>query len=613
MWVVDNASTDGSMEYLQPKFPWVKFEANTQNTGFAKANNQVLQRCTGKYILYLNPDTIVPEDCFEQCISFMESHSNAGALGIRMVDGCGTFLPESKRAFPSPLTAFFKLSGLSALFPKSKLFARYALGYLDEHQNHAVDVLAGAFMLLRADIAQQLNGFDETFFMYGEDIDLSYRVKQAGFANYYFSDSSIIHFKGESTKKGSLNYVRMFYSAMSIFVRKHYSSGKANFFAVFIQIAIWVRAALAALGGMLNRLGFPLIDAALIMAAFYGVKSFWVNYTESGKYFVESMVNVTLISFALFFLATATLAGIYDKKYHPVKAMYAAGVATIVMLAIYSLLPESIRFSRGVILFGGIAALLLITGLRWLMLQVGLVKPSEEEQLKEPVLVVGTTAEFNAVMQVFSNAAQQKSIVGRISADDDTTALGSLADINFLVRQLGVKEIIFCSGQLTNKTIIDTLPKIKGQIRYRFHAAGSNSIVGSDSKDSSGDILSTAEQYNLSDPYHLRMKRMADVSIAIFILLTFPIQIVVAGLGIIQNAWWVAIGKKTWVSYATAKPGLPKLKVGVITTSGLNKHSAQQLPAHTLATTDEWYAKTYTVVKDVKIMLNNYLQLGNRH
>ena len=246
VFVVDNASKDGSVEYLQAGFPFVKFIANTDNVGFAHANNQALNLCSGDYVLFLNPDTIVPEDCFEKCISFLNENTDAGALGVRMLDGGGKFLPESKRSFPSPVTSMFKLFGLSSLFPKSKTFARYSLGHLDENKNHEVDVLAGAFLMGRREILQQLKGFDETFFMYGEDIDLSYRIQKSGYKNYYFAETSIIHFKGESTRKGSLNYIKMFYNAMSVFVSKHYSGGTAQIYRFFIQIAIWFRAAMTA-------------------------------------------------------------------------------------------------------------------------------------------------------------------------------------------------------------------------------------------------------------------------------------------------------------------------------------------------------------------------------
>jgi GT2 family glycosyltransferase len=252
IWVVDNNSSDGSKEFFNDKFPGVKFIWNEENIGFAKANNLALKNCWGEYILFLNPDTILPEDCLEQCLSFFESQQNIGALGVRMIDGAGNFLKESKRGFPSPFTSLFKLSGLSRLFPHSKIFARYYLGNLDQHENNEIDVLAGAFMLIPRKVLDEVGSFDEAFFMYGEDIDLSYRIQKAGYKNYYFSDSTIIHFKSESTKKGTMNYVRMFHRAMILFVKKHYE--KARLFRVLMQIGIFCNAVLSGIGNIFKKI-----------------------------------------------------------------------------------------------------------------------------------------------------------------------------------------------------------------------------------------------------------------------------------------------------------------------------------------------------------------------
>jgi len=249
--VIDNKSDDDSFSFFQNRLPRVKFIWNETNVGFAKANNQGLHLAKGEIILFLNPDTIVPEDCFEKCIGFI--NKNNCALGTKMLDGAGNFLKESKRAFPSPLTSFYKLAGFSRLFPHSKIFAKYHLGNLSENENHLVDVLAGAFMMIPQKILDKTGGFDEDFFMYGEDIDLSFRIQKAGFANYYFAGSSIIHFKGESTKKGSLNYVKMFYKAMSVFVKKHYGSSKSGLFSFFIHIAIFFRASFSAISRLFKR------------------------------------------------------------------------------------------------------------------------------------------------------------------------------------------------------------------------------------------------------------------------------------------------------------------------------------------------------------------------
>ncbi|HOP13527.1 MAG TPA: glycosyltransferase family 2 protein, partial [Lentimicrobium sp.] len=210
VFVVDNNSVDGSVEMVREKFPRIRLIANTVNTGFSVANNQAIRESSGEYVLLLNPDTVVELDTFTRSVEFMDAHPDAGGLGIKMVDGSGKYLPESKRGLPTPAVAFYKIFGLSALFPKSKIFGQYHLGYLDRDQTHVVDVLAGAYMMLRRETLEKTGLLDETFFMYGEDIDLSYRITKAGYKNYYYPGARIIHYKGESTKKSSINYVFVF-------------------------------------------------------------------------------------------------------------------------------------------------------------------------------------------------------------------------------------------------------------------------------------------------------------------------------------------------------------------------------------------------------------------
>ena len=243
--VVDNNSVDGSVEMVQAKFPWVQCIANKQNTGFSKANNQGILISKGEYVLLLNPDTLVEEDTFTKCVQFMDAHPVAGGLGVHMIDGKGNFLPESKRGLPSPAVAFYKIFGLSALFPKSKVFGKYHLGYLDKNKTHEVDILSGAFMMMRKSVLVKVGLLDEAFFMYGEDIDLSYRIIKGGYKNYYFPETRIIHYKGESTKKSSVNYVFVFYKAMVIFANKHFSQNNAKTFSFLINIAIYLRAGAA--------------------------------------------------------------------------------------------------------------------------------------------------------------------------------------------------------------------------------------------------------------------------------------------------------------------------------------------------------------------------------
>ena len=237
VFVVDNNSTDGAAKMVATDFKDCKLIANKDNPGFAIANNQAIRMACGKYILILNPDTVVAEDTFTKAMAFMQKTNDAGGLGIRMIDGTGAFLPESKRGIPSPWAAFTKMAGMSALFPSSKIFAEYHKGYLSPAENYPVEVLSGAFMLFKKSTLDHIGLLDEDFFMYGEDIDLSFRAIKAGYRNYYFSDSSIVHFKGESTIKDE-TYVNRFYKAMVQFAKKHFNPSYGFVLKAFIYVGV---------------------------------------------------------------------------------------------------------------------------------------------------------------------------------------------------------------------------------------------------------------------------------------------------------------------------------------------------------------------------------------
>lgn len=246
VFVVDNASSDGSCEYLTPLFPDVTFIWNKDNRGFARANNQAIRMSTGEYVLLLNPDTIVAEETLEQFVEFMDSNSQAGGAGAYMLRTDGKFALESRRGLPTPFVAFSKMSGLAGLFPKSRLWGRYYMRYLDEQQINEIEIISGAFMFLRREALQKSGLLDEAFFMYGEDIDLSYRIMKAGYKNF-FLPSRILHYKGESTVKSSYRYVYTFYQAMQLFFNKHYAH-YSLLVSLPISIAIWVRAMMAYVG-----------------------------------------------------------------------------------------------------------------------------------------------------------------------------------------------------------------------------------------------------------------------------------------------------------------------------------------------------------------------------
>jgi len=255
VWVIDNQSTDGSRAWLEPRFPGVNFIWNSENQGFSKACNEAASRASGENILILNPDTLLTEMSLFECLRFLKNQPEVGALGVKMIDGRGSFLWESKRAFPSASVSFYKMIGLTGLFPRSATFAKYHLGNLDENKNHEVDILSGAFMMIRKTVWTSVGGFDERFFMYGEDIDLSYSIRKLGWKNYYLGETTILHFKGESTNKNQTSYQHRFYGAMREFYKKHFNARGKSFGDYFILIAITIRSWVSAFMRYLERMG----------------------------------------------------------------------------------------------------------------------------------------------------------------------------------------------------------------------------------------------------------------------------------------------------------------------------------------------------------------------
>ena len=255
--VVDNHSADGSVDYLEQRypqklFPMVRFVRSAHNLGFARANNIAIRQSRGEYVLLLNPDTIVGEDALKASVDFMDVHEDAGAVGVRMLGSQGRRAMESRRGLPTPMVSFFKMLGFCNRWPHHRLFGKYYMGYLPWDEPSQIEVVSGAYCMLRRKALDEVGLLDEDFFMYGEDIDLSYRVLKGGYHNYYLP-VDILHYKGESTQKSSFRYVHVFYEAMLIFFRKHYS-GMTFLLSLPIKTAIYAKALMALVGMLSERM-----------------------------------------------------------------------------------------------------------------------------------------------------------------------------------------------------------------------------------------------------------------------------------------------------------------------------------------------------------------------
>ena len=612
VFVVDNDSGDGSMRMVKKKFPEVIRVENKENLGFSKANNQGIKLSKGEYVLLLNPDTVVEDDTFSSIIEFMDSKPEAGALGVKMVDGSGNFLPESKRGLPTPGTAFYKMFGFSSLFPKSKRFSKYHLGYLDENEIHEVDILAGAFMLLRKTVLDEIGLLDETFFMYGEDIDLSYRVIKAGYKNYYFPNTRIIHYKGESTKKSSVNYVLVFYNAMVIFAKKHFTHKNARLFAQLINVAIYIRAFFAILSRLWNKFVLPMLDGIVLLGGYLAIAEIWgrgMIYPEGGSYPQIFYVYV-IPSYILIWLLSIYFSGGYDKPVRIKKSMIGLVAGTTIILVLYALLPESLRFSRALILLGTVWGLIVLPAVRLLFywLKVPWVQLGEKQNKR--FLVLGDREEATRVSELLNSSFIKPEFVGLVSHEEklekEDIYVGSISQVIDIVSIYNIDEVVFCSKNIPHQVIIDKMTEWKrADVNFKIAPEDSLSIIGSNSIHTRGDLY-TININAIDAVVNRRNKRLLDFSLSIVLLLLFPVlMFFVRHPGtFFKNIFLVSFNQRTWVSYcpsAETLHHLPQVKKGVLspldgmkttahdaeTVSNLSwfPHTVRMMPGHGLLNT----------------------------
>ncbi len=615
VYVVDNNSVDGSVAMVEELFPWVNLISNTDNPGFSIANNQAIRLSSAEYILLLNPDTLVEEDTFKQCIDYMDAHPKVGGLGVRMIDGAGKFLPESKRGFPSPMVAFSKAFGLSKLFPKSKLFNQYHLGYISEFDISEVDVLSGAYMFMRKKTLDEVGLLDEQFFMYGEDIDLSYRITLGGYTNVYFPKTTIIHYKGESTKKGSLNYVKAFYQAMIIFAKKHFSGRKASSFVFLIQLAIYLKAFLTLLGNIFKKGGLVMMDAIIGYGGLLLIERFWSNYHFQDPHYFDPEVRwINYPVYVLFWLISCYYSGGYDKPYQVRRFIRGVLFGSLLLIAAYGLLPTDLRPSRAIILMGTTWMLLFALIFRLLVhfykyrdFRIG---GGKENRL----LIVGEEKESIRVKAMLQQVGARKNIIGIISPlkAEASISLGTVDNLQDLVQVYKVDELIFCSSNISAAAIMQWMTALGSKLEYKIVPEESQTIIGSSSKNTSGEVYTVDISYNIDRAIHRRNKRVLDVVLAVFFLLISPILVLFQSnkVGFYRHVILVLMGKKSWVGYAGgASSQIPAIKPGVLPlTAGLNQVALDEGVIQRL---DFLYAKDYGIEEDIQVIFRSLKKLGN--
>lgn len=619
IFVVDNNSVDNSIAMLKEKFPEVILIANKDNVGFSRANNQAIRISKGEYVLILNPDTVVEEDTFAKCISFMDSHKDCGALGVKMIDGSGKFLKESKRGFPSPWTSFCKMSGLTSLFPHSKKYANYYMGHLSEDEVNEVDILAGAYMMMRKECLDKVGLLDEDYFMYGEDIDLSYRITKGGYKNYYFPKARIIHYKGESTKKASMNYVYTFYNAMVIFAQKHLTKKQTKLFSTLIKLAIWLRAGFAFCSRIFKNSLLPLLDFVLVYLAYYLLVSWWsVNIWEDANYYPLQYIYIVVPIYIFIWLLSIYLSGGYSKPIRIPKIISGVFFGMITILVFYSLLPEQLRYSRALVLLGAVVSLFIIISIRlvYRYFTTGSWLPKDERRKR--YIIIGDEKEAVRVADLLRTTDAQAEFIGLTKEDNEETNnpnfVGNISQIKEIIKIYQINEVIFCAKSISQQKIISTMAELKADnLHFIIAPPETDFIIGSNTINTPTDLYVISVN-SISDDDNKRKKRLLDITLAIFTLLFSPILCftIKRPIGLWKNTFSVLFGSKTWIGYSNTSTisnnSLPKIKKGILTTQdSLDK---KDVDLSTLNRLNLLYARNYRLQSDFNTFIKAFREIG---
>ena len=515
-FVVDNNSVDGSVAAVRERFPHVRVIANEDNIGFGRANNQAIREARGRYILVLNPDTLLQEDTLRTLVAFMDAHPDAGAAGCRILNPDGTFAPESRRAFPTPAVALYRMVGLSRLFPRSPVFGRYNMTYLPIDEVCKVDALSGSCMMVRRDAlaysfeswhdASAGDGapsstpdsgaglFDESFFMYGEDLDWCYRIQQAGWQIYYTPDTQIIHYKGESTRKGELRYVRLFYGAMLQFAEKHFNGEYSQVLAGIIRAGILIRAGFSIAGKALRAAAVPLLDLAIGVLIGFVVALGWS--AQQGVGFDALYYTLLVPSYALAAVLGIAIAGGYRRRRrYPIRPVLSGIGGAFLAVTTVSFFAQRLAFSRATILLGFFALAVALAAWRLAV--------NRRQYGNRRALLVGDDGEAERLHGLLARRIDPPvRLVGFVDTADRpaqgsaVARLGAVRHLRDLVRLREIDDVIFAADSLTNTAILGMMRGLRDlPIQFKILTQGQDRIIGKASVDDFSTPLREAELF----------------------------------------------------------------------------------------------------------------------
>jgi GT2 family glycosyltransferase len=622
--VVDNASGDGSVEMLRSRFPKIRVITSDVNLGFAKANNLALKVAKGEYCLLINPDTVVQEDTLRVMVEFFRDHPDVGLAGCKILNPDGTFQLACRRSFPSPWVAFTKLFGLAALMPKSKMFGKYNLTYRDPDQVYEVDAVSGSFMMVRRQAYQEVGGLDEEFFMYGEDLDWCYRIQHAGWKIYYVPTTSIIHYKGESTRRSSLNEIRTFYEAMHLFVRKHH--GRSNVLARTLKLGISITARIALIKSLLRPMDYALIDFLIVPLSMICAEFIWrgsVFLYPSYAYPIVFVVPATIVVGVLY------ASGVYTSRSMSVSRSIVAVLISYLIISTLIAFFKTYAFSRMIVVISGVLCMFFVPGWRVALRAFGKVRVGGRRSvLGRRTLIVGTDPSAQQLLNKLRNyVAGDYEVVGFVDETmgrvgkkiHEVPILGSYENIAKVAKEYKISDMIFSPQSISYTNILAMISTTREQaINFHLVPRTMDVIIGKGNVDSLNEVPLIEISYNIELPLHRLTKRLFDLLISGLLLMSvYPIFRLKERSGekrstsLIHRMPSVFRGATSLVGPSSTQHG-SKHRNLFIGRPGLT--GMVQLQGDRLLSQDEidqlnlYYARNQSVMLDIEILLKTWLK-----
>lgn len=584
--VVDNASTDESVAMVRVKFPQAVLLANPENVGFAKANNQAIHLAQGQHILILNPDTVINQAAITAGLNYLKQHDKVAAIGVKMIDGNGQYLEESKRGFPTIGSSLWKLTGINRWFPHNANLNHYYLGHLDQNGIHEVEVLTGAFFLVKKKVLQQLGGFDEGYYMYGEDIDLSHRIRQLGFQLVYLGNQTITHLKGRSSSAHSYQHVRNFYQAMLVFVKKYYRHPVTKW---LMGVGIWLAGIFSWIKRQLFFHFLPLTDFILIGLSIYLVQFFWSRYWfDDPVYFMHPTFFCNAVVYGIIWMVSLFFIGAYRTQSSSpgYLGFHAIVSGTVIILVVYSLLPESWRTSRAIILICGIVLSVIIPLSRILL------KPNG---YGFRALLVGDETAEQRLNPVFRSLCLKNyfSYVSRL----DISGPNQVPQLKTAILNQNITHVILPLTNLWKSDVLLMTRAGRNQINYMLEDPENKGVL----RRSQTIPGLTEVDIRLNHPVYQWSKVWVNTMATLLIL---PWGWILPEIR--KNFMQLALGKKHWVSYrAPVAAELPLQKAGLWHPPAINGSNEDFL-----AEVNFEYAANYHPLTDIRIILTNLIKIN---